>query len=412
MKKYIKSLLKILLIFFLISLSALLWIYYFENDTYNIIFNRNLKSSEEQLRNYDDLVVESEDEDIMPPSSPNSLKFKSTQITPALECKFDQTKNIIYCSTFQMAWNCLGNDIIKETIEISNPPDYINFINAHIKEKPNVSKDSYIAMAGYVKDDIIKKIDEKLLQFKDSLKNLNLSFDKCEPNDIISFSYLFKNLTFETKFEKIVIRNFNNKSDVKGFGINYFAPEISNNLKKQFMLLYCQSPYNSLPEGFILKLITNSDSDELIISTLKSEDNLLNTFRKIDDIINRKYDKYLSRKDSNIFPENYDTFWEHGSVLSIPKINFNILHSYTEFTNKKILNKKFTNHKIVDSLQYIYFDLSEKGAKLKSYSAFMTCSGIPKKYIVNGPFIIYLKNKTSTYPYFMAYICNDEILVK
>ncbi|HEX9062024.1 MAG TPA: hypothetical protein VF941_17750, partial [Clostridia bacterium] len=42
----------------------------------------------------------------------SSDKLKETVVTPVLEEKIAD-KNILYCSTFQMAWNELKNGIVK-----------------------------------------------------------------------------------------------------------------------------------------------------------------------------------------------------------------------------------------------------------------------------------------------------------
>ena len=56
--------------------------------------------------------------------------------------------------------------------------------------------------------------------------------------------------------------------------------------------------------------------------------------------------------------------------------------------------------------------MNESGAELKSFAAFLAVTGPNDPYVVDRPFVIYLKEKKSKYPYFMAYIANDELLVK
>jgi len=419
MKNIIKSLFKILLLTSLIIILFLVFLYYKDKEAFDFVIHYPLINSNTHSKIEDEEFPhqEADNEEIAPPLNANSSELKTTSIAPALECKIDEHKNLIYCSTFQMTWNSLYSDLIKETIEISSPPDYLEFINNHIKEKPCVSEDSYISMAGFIKEKIEKKINDKLAnRFNESLSKLNISFDNLNPDDIVAFSYLFKKLNFKSKFEKTNIYNFNNlNSNIKGVGIKFYLGSVSNKLKNQLKILYCKSRHNSLPNGFIIKLITDSDSDEIIISTLKPEKDLLKSYEKIDDFINRRYDKYLTNKDSNVIPKDYEDFWGHGSSLAIPKINFKILHSFNELVNNYFKNKNFNQYKISQALQFIFFNLDEQGVILKSYSMLLSSGASlegPKNFIVDCPFIIYLKNQSSTYPYFMAYICNDELLVK
>ena len=48
----------------------------------------------------------------------DSTRLRSTIITPHLEQKLFPGKNIIYCATFQLAWNELRDDIIGGDIRL------------------------------------------------------------------------------------------------------------------------------------------------------------------------------------------------------------------------------------------------------------------------------------------------------
>ena len=61
------------------------------------------------------------------------------------------------------------------------------------------------------------------------------------------------------------------------------------------------------------------------------------------------------------------------------------------------------------------FKLDEKGAVLKSEAIIMVESMSikgPRQFIVSRPFLIYLRQKDSPYPYFAMWVDNGEILKK
>jgi len=407
----------------------------------------------------------------------DSSQLKATRITPVLDAKINTGENLIYCSTFQMAWNSLCKDVLKgETAEIENAPDYVKALNNMLNQPPLVSEDSYVSIAGFGKDGVIDKIKNELIKkFKDPPLHLQKLLSS-GPFDIVAFAYLHKNLVYECEFEKIKDPlNFSCGNDtipVEAFGSIYrlFGGKIvsgneqkydHDKLVEQVEILYMfpngfgfpydREPfaydgfekYSFLPKGFIIKIKTKSDTDELIISTVPVEETLEKTYQKIYDLSSEKVEKYYNNElvpDSvkknllhrgipeNQFAEACNELkrrylikpageWIH--TLIIPKINFNIIHSYQELIGRHLNKNKdnnYANSFIASAIQGIDFALNEKGALLKSFVFIGVCTGTPRdpfiNCIVDRPFVIYLKNKNSDLPYFMAYIDNAELLVK
>lgn len=318
----------------------------------------------------------------------------STLIAPVLETKIDPDKNLVYCYTAQMAWNCLHNNIIKETIEIENQPWYVEKLNQYVNLPPQISQEAYVANAGFGKD-IIEKIKNELIK-KFNIIPKAIIFPQINDNNIFAFSYLNKILDFKEKFGTFYsTMKFSNKSiKVRAFGFEGLRNSDEGiELKKQINLLYAKN-------GFIMELITTSEKDVMIISTVKPEDNLLKTYYKINALINDPQNPH--KKGGR----------DYIQTVIIPKINFEIETHFKELTGKNMKNSKFKQYFIADAFQYIKFKLNERGARIESYFKIEMQMGDPLKLIVNGPFTIFIKDKTSTYPYFMAYIGNDDLLEK
>ena len=264
-------------------------------------------------------------------------------------------------------------------------------LNALVNLPPQISQDAYVALAGFGKDNIIKKIKDELIKKFHTVPNIQ--FPTIGRDDIFTFSYMIKILDFKEKFGTFYSdMTFNNKTaTIKSFGykglIDYNEGE---SLKKQIKLLYFSE------NGFILELITTSTNDVIILSTHKPENTLLSTFNNITFLIKTNTNRIINR--------NINTF-------VVPKINFNIRHIFKDLVNKRFYNLNFKQHSISDAVQHVKFKLNEKGAIIESYSFFYAQgSSSSLKIEVKGPFTLFFKRKNATYPYFMAYFGNDELL--
>lgn len=342
-----------------------------------------------------------------------SDKMAATKITPALDCWIEEGKNLIFCSTFQMAWNEMCNKYAEGTLEIEKAPDYVEKLNALYRQEPLLTDEAYIAMSGFGKDGIVEKVNKAV---REKFKNLNK--DELPPefnyklgsNEIMTFAYLFRELSFQNVFEKT--DPIEMTIDGKIFPASAFGTisRHDKDIEDQYKVLYLnrdqQNQHNSAE--VVLRLVTTSPYDDLIISTVPVKKTLKETYENIQRLIspqNAINNHYLDRD------HKFDS-------LSIPKINFNILHEFKDLCGKEIFNKSLKNYNprnyVGASVLKIAFLLNERGAKIMSYATFFmkgasiednTCT-------IKCPFVIYIKDKSKEAPYFMAYVANEEILVK
>ncbi len=328
----------------------------------------------------------------------NSEALKSTKITPVLDTPISTDENLIYCSTFQMAWNELCNKYAMGTLEIEKAPCYVEKLNALYKQQPLLSEDSYLAMSGMGME-ILKKINKTVQKKFGHLNKDELPPEfnfPLTPKDIVAFAYLYKNLEFEKPFEitKPILMKRNGicfSANTFGFDKTKYAKE----LKTQFQLLYIQRTNNSTSMEVVIKLTSKSETDEIIISTLPADKTMKESYCKIIKAINSK---------PGYIPE--------VASVQISKINFNILHEYKGLENKRLLNKSPEKYRIGKAVQKIALNLNEKGVKITSHEIIYLL-GWPDSSVnvqIKCPFVIYFKDKTKDAPYFMAYVTNHELL--
>jgi len=317
----------------------------------------------------------------------------NTIFAPVLEHEINPTKNYIYSAAMQIGWNKLINNYFKETFEIENQPSYIKYINAHINDSFFIADETCKTYLGINDNNIINQINNDLVN-----KNIKHSvINNSSEHGLTLYSTINKEFIFANYFEsfKSNIKLSTNEIKVKSFG---FLKDSGSNyhglLRNQVYVHYLSDAHN-IPQYFIIELKSNSIDDSIIISTLKPKNTMFETFESIQKLSNAT--KYKAQ-----YPIN---------SLKIPKLNFNIFQRHTDLIDKTIKNSKI-QLTIIDAINNIHFKIGERGVKLSSSYTQNMLFGISPDIIVNKAFVIYLINKKSKLPYFMAYIGNDELLLK
>ena len=330
----------------------------------------------------------------------DSDELKKTTITPHLDEGIVAGKNIIFCDTFQLAWNELTGKILKGDLLMKNAPALAGILNKmrRVITGKDISDKYYLAMAGYGKDNIVNRINTALKKkFGDEAWLVKENLDS---RDILAYAFLMKNLSFTTQFDDLPHGiTFKGKDTarvrVKAFGIPKFSPgKKMKELSKQVTVAY----YNSDKNEFVVKLKTDSPNDELVLARIEPGSNMTETYNKARSLAARKPDKL-----------------SYGDVLIIPEIEFFIEHHYKELLNKNFLNRGFEQYFISKAIQTTKFKLDKTGARLKSKAVIavrMNGGGKYKKLVFNKPFMLYMKEKKARNPYFVMWIDNVEVLVK
>jgi len=245
-------------------------------------------------------------------------KLENTIFTPVMDIEIDETKNYVYCSSFQAAWNSLCKDVLKGTVEtsLSSNPRLVSKLNEMVPEKATISDEYNVSLAGRGKDDIVKKINQEVSKkFKQSYEfTRNIGSD-----EIVVFSKLNKIVELEYLLDESPLKPMNfwlfsdDSVEVNWWGINSYVEGLKDMDKKigQIDILYMNMPviseyydYGTVsagrcwPTGHIIKIKTKNPEDELIISSIKTEKTLAETFKKINSMIKRdkEYYKPLQKK--------------------------------------------------------------------------------------------------------------------
>jgi len=319
-----------------------------------------------------------------------------TIVTAQLKEPMARGLNVLWCNTFQLAWNELCV-YFGEDVRLKVEPPMVPVLNEKLSTKEDIDEASYVAMAGIGKDDIIGKIRKALEEkFKGQASPKLLPDPKMlGPMDILAYAYLFKNLEFVTPFQSLEEGIDFGEMKVAVFGIESYGPKYEAMGRQVLILDYTGD------RDFVVELLSKSSEDRLILAMVQPGKTPLET---INGVLMRVAD----RKPQQM---------EKRDCLLVPKMNFDLKRSYREIIGEALVNPKGTAYIIGEAVQSIRFRMDEKGAVLKSEAA-MVLGGAapiekePRVMIFNKPFLVMMMKKGRAVPYFALWVDNPELLVK
>lgn len=303
-----------------------------------------------------------------------------------------------WCATFNLIWNDLKNDIVKQDIKFKDNNEFVNNLNKELFKENDISDEYYYKVCGKktikLKNEIEKNIKEKFNQKSDILDKFDWSEDALDKGSTdferyIFYTMLYREFRYNTKFVELDKDKFNDTENVKYFGVK----DNKGAYKDQIQVIY----YNN-ENDFAIKLTTTSN-DEIILNKNPKGNNFKDIYNNVID----NGSKYKGNKEFS----KQDTF-------KMPYINLNVLKEYKELENQEfydIDNKKLVIDK---ALQTIKFELNETGGKIKSEAGMdvvkfssLNPKDESRNFNIDSTFAIFLKEANKDKPYFAARI--DDI---
>ena len=194
----------------------------------------------------------------------DASKLKNTCVSPHLEAPITEGGNVLWCGTFQLAWNELRTLIGEDLHFTSKEPEMVAVLNKRQFLKSDLDDASYVAVADFVRNDIHGRIQRELQRKfggRACPKLLPSPADTPRPQDIAAYSYLFKNLEFPVVFERIEQSIRFGTSRVVCFGIGEEFKPGQAAMYGHVRVLDFRSP-----DDFIVELCTKSAGDRVILA--------------------------------------------------------------------------------------------------------------------------------------------------
>ncbi|MHB1000065.1 MAG: hypothetical protein ACYC27_12545 [Armatimonadota bacterium] len=324
----------------------------------------------------------------------NAKELQGTIVTPHLEQKIVPGKNVLWCSTFQLAWNelmTLGEGPV--TLKPASPA--ADILNKQTATKDDLDDASYVAMAGFIEDGAVDKIKQELNQKFNGQESPDL-LDNLPATGAIAYGYLFKSLPFEWAFDRFSNNLSFQDTPVECFGISQYTPDNDPMEAKQGKQVSVIDAKGN--DDFIIELKTLQKDDRLILAKIPPKSTLQETVKMVQDRV-----------------ESAEPSEMQGMIdLYVPVLDFDLMKSYSEIKDHSIQcsNQRLNGQPIIDALQSIRFRLDETGAVLKSEAMLVMGSSILSINLVfDKPFLVLLQRKDAKNPYLAVWIGNTELLL-
>jgi len=349
----------------------------------------------------------------------NSIDLNKTSIVATLDCPIPEHKNVIWCSTFQMAWDKLKDDIIGEPIQILGAEELAARLNQVDFSPSNLEEESYYATAGFVAKGIIEQIHTEMKKrFPAEPAPVFLERYKTLPAPILAYSFLSIDVGFEHPFYTYRSAfDFKDSNETKT-GVTAFCDQSSDadrDLKQvceQVDIIYYEYSKQKGSDWFAVDLCKHTQSYQIILALVPRSDTLGEAVSGVEEKITEfKHDP------------DYKTLRKLRPIdrLIVPDVLYKLTHHFSELENMVIGNQPWHDqgYYILEAMQMINFSLSRTGVVVKSMSFIGVPAGRfgprrieePRYFYFNRPFLIYVKKRGDDYsPIFAMWVDNAELM--
>lgn len=325
---------------------------------------------------------------------------QTTHVIAHLNEKLPASGNIIYCSSFETAWKELTQNVLKEEVKLQEP----------------------LSLAGNLNRSCISAAYNNNYQSYSGFTD--------EGDSIICYSYFSETLEWPVEFQS--------------FGHSMRFVSGGETTRCEYFGVHLESQEELLPFNPQVRVVEYVDEDEfvvkfearcrtqdagrktneewgekeiavkfkgtkteyawveIIVAKVPREKTLLKTIKSVEQRLNNSTSQQVNTS-TNLLPND---------ILAIPKINLNVNKQYSELLGKHLANSGFEKYFFAIVEQNILFEMDEKGACAGSEATIILKKGPgERRMVLDGPFLIYLKEYGAERPYLAMWIENTEYLV-
>jgi hypothetical protein len=339
----------------------------------------------------------------------SSAKLQHTAIVPTLDTPMPAGKNVIWCSSFQMAWNHLKDDVIKEPIKLAVSQPVADRLNTAKESETDMTAGSYYAAAGWVEDGIIAKIQQEMKKQFPDVPTPKFDIPLLAA---VAYAYLAADIRFDPPFidnpKKMTFTASDGTSQAtKSFGIppgSYGG----RRLKEGVQVLYALAGKTQDSHEFAVDPAKDSQPNQIVLARVAPKATLAETLADVES-------KIANWKPPSDYPSGYYPL----ETLLIPNAAYRIDHHFTELEgeDKAFLNTSGQGLWIAEAFQMIDFKINREGAVLKSEAKIAApASARPERmltdFVFDRPFLIFIKKRGAERPFFVMWVDNPELLTK
>ena len=331
-----------------------------------------------------------------------SDSLHQTVIVPTLDTPCPPGKNVIWCSSFQLAWNEIRDKVIGAPLQVVGAEEVAARLNAAKQSSSDLEPGTFYVAGGRVKDGVIDRIKEDMAAKFPSHPLPNLAQYAREPDGILAYSYLTARVPFRHPFRQAQVEfggSWGAKTEVEAFGVWGYVGY--DDIRDQVEVLYCRpdEEKRSQVKECALDLCKDSQPYQVVVAIVEPKGSLDQTLEYV-------------RQGIAAFPKSFglmsDRQLSRVDCLKVPEMFWKIDHRFQEFVGKVVGNVGLP---ITEARQTIEFRLDRCGAVLDS-EARVAVAALPRYFIFDRPFLVYLQKRGAEQPFFVMWVDNAELLTR
>ncbi len=343
----------------------------------------------------------------MPTFSGTSESLKETVIVPTLDSPCPPNKNVIWCSSFQLAWNEVRDHVLGAPLEVPEAAEVVARLNAAEQSVSDVDPDCVYATGGYIRDGIIAQIEKDMAARFPSHDLPDFNNYGFEPNGILAYSFIRANVPLKYPFRHVdqglaFTNSQGIQTRVAGFGLWRAYLRRYRNIREQVEVLYVAFRDRSFEvRECAVDLCRHSRPYQVVVAMVEPRGSLAETLEHL-------------RTQMVGFKQLPDYQWERrfgaNDELRVPEMFWRIDHRFRELIDRTVANTD-PPLPILEALQTVEFRLDRSGAVLES-EARLSVMSAPRHLEFNRPFLIYMQKRGAEHPFFVMWVDNAELLTR
>jgi len=341
--------------------------------------------------------------------SGNSDSLQNTTIVATLDSPRPENKNVIWCSSFQLAWNRIRDDVIGEPVEVIGAEKLAARLNKAQQSAADLEANSFYAAAGRMKQGIIDDIRKGMSAKFPSYSVPDFNDIAGIPDAILAYSYLTANVPFKHPFRQVKVEfTFTDsqgvETNVGAFGAWGISSQYKKRMREQVEILYLHEDREATDRDlqikeFAVDLCKHSEPYQVVAAVVEPKDSLDQT---LDYVRGKVADSRQKERYEQM------SLLDYVDVLTVPEMFWDIDHRFDELIGKTVANAN-PAMPIIEARQAIKFKLDRYGAMLESESI-LGVTSTPRCFKFNRPFLVYMKKRDCEQPFFVMWVDNAELL--
>jgi len=327
-----------------------------------------------------------------PPAQP-----EKTRISAILQTGHSKGENLIWCSSFRLAWRSLGQEVCGEPLRLQGTPPMESALNQGESGAKDLDPGSLYVKAGRITPALVEEINASLRKKFGENAPPPLTVPS-EPEGALAVAYLVKNLAFAKPFDRqkepLPWQGAEGqKTALQAFGIMKVDGQTPKELSAQVQIL------NDRHGAYVVELRTTSAQDRLILAQAEPKATLRETLDEVRDRVRSSKSPVAIQVTDQCL---------------IPCVQLALDRVYDEVVGRQVLNPKLAGHTIREARQGIRLTLDEKGATLKSEAKIYAPKNghAPRQIVFDRPFLLYLERVGAEEPYLVCWFENPNLFLK